>query len=314
MKVRLGCGAAALVALFALVACSEAAPAPQAPFATPQDEPHGPSVEVERRAAIGTVYVASLRFEEEAERTEGDDAPQTTRLVGQCVIEHTIVAAHADGRTAQSSARLAFQDHEGRDVLGSPTENVLTARHETDGRVALDGLEFSPHAEAGVRQFIAGIELCGLAGSSSWIARRDVQTGNVWPVEAAVPFQDAARLQQAEAAADIDFPEPAGEGWVRVEGVRAGPRGRLVDLRLESRVVAEGEVVDELGDDEDRARIPYRMVATTSGTATIDAKSGLPTSLDIRTVRTEAYGELHHQRRVRRLHGTIEELAPRTGG
>ncbi|MDJ0975556.1 MAG: hypothetical protein QNJ98_13930 [Planctomycetota bacterium] len=117
--------------------------------------------------------------------------------------------------------------------------------------------------------------LSGLAGSPAWIPDRPIRKGEAWPAETVLTPRMVALLLQQARSSGAAIPKPIFRGTVQVDRIdRDDAGGGSVVLTIRAMVEVRGPMIQ--GRERGSIDMGYRV----EGTATVDLRTGLPTSID----------------------------------
>lgn len=159
----------------------------------------------------------------------------------------------------------------------APPEGTTIGRfeHTADGRPNPASRRLSGANLALADTLFGSMMMSGLAGSAPWIPDRPIRKGEAWPAGDVLTPRMVATLLQQERRSGAAIPKPVFRGTVQVDRIdRDGEGGGTVVLTIRAMVEVKGPMV------QGRQRGTIDMGYRVEGTATVDLRTGLPTTID----------------------------------
>jgi hypothetical protein len=283
----------ALCLLCALaVACGEAQPpAPPHGLDTKglESKPEGDALTPTYDTKDGATYRAVLSVTTEAFKKGVEGGRKKDEILKlHITLEH--IWQHRrppHGAPPTSSIELRYLDAEGHSAEIVRNREPVTGRlaHDPKGRPLASSLQLAGGTKAEqyeVLDLVGSILWAGYGGAPSWLPARPLRVGEAWPLRHLANLRARQNLRGRARELGMSNPEPSFEGTARLRRITEGPDGPLLEVELDALIELEGTLRNE--DGSPRA---FSSGDRFQGLATINAKTGVPTSFDVSHIHRE---------------------------
>ncbi len=277
--------------------------------------PHGGAVDVTYAVHDGDAWRAEIRMQTDVfqKGVEGGRKRDGTARLDATLEDTWVFEQPEAGAPLTSRIELRYTHAEGTSAKGLLARAPLTGRlaHDAHRRPAPASLRMSGgtrEAQEQMLDIVGSLLLAGYGGAPPWLPPHPVREGESWSLTPFVHLRAVSNIRRRAYDLGVSAPEPVFRGTVRLHSIRREGTEVLLDLELDAMVEISGTFRKDGRTGTMSAGNHFQ------GTATVDAKTGVPRRFDVTHVNKMNVRSAGDELKIggtTTVHAAVERIAPR---